>query len=424
MQMPQTFPDMTTIRQTFEAPEISDVAAAVTAEMARLTADPRIKPGARIAVTAGSRGIAGIDRILKAVVTSLQSAGAEPFLVPAMGSHGGGRTEGQVAVLESLGITAEKMGAPIRASMDVVEIGRSDFGYPVWMDRHAAEADGILVVNRIKPHTDFDGPVESGLMKMLGIGLGKHKGCLDVHRQTVQHGYRDVIPAIGRLILERLPVIGGLGIVENCYDATALIRGIPAAEMAQEEAKLLIRAKDLMGRLPFDQLDLLIVDEMGKNISGTGMDTNVIGRIMFVGEPEPVRPRITRIVVLGLTDASHGNAIGIGLADLTTQAVVAGLDLHAIQTNAIAAMTPEKGRIPIALPTDRDAVAAALTTIGAIAPEDARVVHIRNTLDLGTLSVSSALLKEADAHPHLSQIGAPATLAFDAEGHLAPLAMG
>lgn len=422
--MPMTFPKMTTLRQTLETPEIPDVATAVTAEMARLTADPRIKPGARIAVTAGSRGIAGIALILKSVLAALQAAGADPFLVPAMGSHGGGTVEGQVAVLDSLGITEARLGAPIRASMEVVEIGRSDFGYPVWVDRHAAGADGILVVNRIKPHTDFDGPVESGLMKMLGIGLGKHKGCLDVHRQTVQHGYREVIPAIGRRIIEQLPVIGGLGIVENCYDRTAFIKAFAANDMAAGEAELLIQAKRLMGRLPFEQLDLLIVDEMGKNISGTGMDTNVIGRIMFVGEPEPARPKITRIVVLGLTEASHGNAIGIGLADFTTQAVVAGLDLHAIQTNAIAAMTPEKGRIPIALPTDQDAVAAALTTIGAIAPEDARVVHIRNTLDLGTLSVSSALLKEADAHPHLSERGAPATLAFDAEGHLAPLAMG
>lgn len=421
--MPPTFPDMIPVRQILEVPEIRDVAAAVRAELDTLPLDARIISGAQVAVTAGSRGIANIDVILKTVVTCLREAGAEPFLVPAMGSHGGGTAKGQVAMLESLGVTAEAMGAPIRASMAVVEIGRSEFGFPVWVDRHAAEADGIFVVNRIKPHTDFEGPVESGLMKMLAIGLGKHKGCLDVHRQTVQHGYRRVIPAIGRRILEQLPVIGGLGVVENCYDRTAIVRAFAAHVMEAGEAKLLVRAKHLMGRLPFEQVDILIIDEMGKNISGTGMDTNVIGRIMFVGEPEPATPDITRIVVLDLTPASHGNAIGIGMADFTTQRVASGLDLHAIQTNAIAAMTPEKGRIPIALPTDREAIAAALTTIGAIDPLDARVVHIRNTLELGALSVSVALREEAAAHPDLEICGDAAPLDFDHGGRLAFLGM-
>jgi hypothetical protein len=419
--MPSDFPQMISIRQTLAAPDIGDVAATVREELAGLKLDKGIDPGAQIAVTAGSRGIAGIDVILKTVVACLREKGALPFLVPAMGSHGGGTAEGQVAVLESLGITEARVGAPIRASMEVVAVGRSEFGFPVWVDRHAAEADAIFVVNRIKPHTEFNGPMESGLMKMMAIGLGKHQGCLDVHRQTIQYGFNRVIPAIANIILERLNVIGGLGIVENCYDRTALAKGIPAAEMADREAELLARAKGLMGRLPFDDLDLLIVAEMGKNISGTGMDTNVIGRVMFVGESEPASPRITRIVVLGLTAASHGNAIGLGLADFTTQRVVDGLDLAAMQTNAIAAMTPEKGRIPIALPTDREAVAAALTTIGAITPEAARVVHIRNTLELGTFSVSTALGKAVAAHPDLAVCGDPAPLTFDDGGRLAPL---
>ncbi|MDJ0784472.1 MAG: lactate racemase domain-containing protein [Desulfosarcinaceae bacterium] len=420
--MSSGFPTMIPIRQTLSAPALEDLPAAVDRAMARLRQNARLRPGSQIAVTAGSRGIAGIDVILKRVVAALRTAGTAPFLVPAMGSHGGGTAEGQVAMLESLGITEARVGAPIRASMEVVQVGRSEFGFPVWVDRHAAEADGIFVVNRIKPHTDFDGSVESGLMKMLAIGLGKHTGCLDVHRQTVQYGYRRVIPAIGKLMLERLPVIGGLGIVENCYDRTAIIEAFPAAELVDGETALLTRAKALMGRLPFQQLDILIVDEMGKNISGTGMDTNVIGRIMFVGEPEPETPRITRIVVLGLTPASHGNAIGIGMADFTTRQVVEGLDLFAIQTNAIAAMTPEKGRIPIALPTDREAVNAALTTIGAIAPEAARVAHIRNTLDLASMSVSVALRAEAAAHPHIEICGDAAPLAFDDTGRLKPLA--
>jgi hypothetical protein len=419
--MPRSFPEMLPIRQTIAAPELEDVAAAVQAELGGLKLGNHIQPGAQIAVTAGSRGIAGIDLILKTVVAGLREAGAEPFLVPAMGSHGGGTAEGQVAVLESLGVTEARVGAPIRAGMAVVEIGRSAFGFPVWMDRYAAQADGIFVVNRIKPHTDFEGPVESGLMKMLAIGLGKHKGCLDVHRQTVQHGYRRVIPAIGGLILAKLPVIGGLGIVENCFDRTAIVKAVPPAEMAAREAELLTEARRLMGRLPFERLDLLIVDEMGKNLSGTGMDTNVIGRVMFIGEPEPKTPRITRIVVLNLTPASHGNAIGIGLADFTTRRVVDALDLAAIQTNTIAAMTPEKGRIPLALPSDREAVAAALTTIGAIEPAEARVAHIKNTLELGVLSVSAALKAEAAAHPDLEICGAEAPMAFDEQGRLASL---
>jgi hypothetical protein len=419
--MPSAFPEMLPIRQTIEAPVIDDVVAAVQAEMAALALQRHLRAGARIAVTAGSRGIAGIDLILKTVVAALRVAGADPFLVPAMGSHGGGTAEGQVAMLESLGVTEARVGAPIQASMEVVEVGRSEFGFPVWVDRYAAQADGIFVVNRIKPHTDFEGPVESGLMKMLAIGLGKHKGCLDVHRQTVQHGYRRVIPAIGGLILAKLPVIGGLGIVENCFDRTALVKAVPPAAFAAREAELLTEAKRLMGRLPFERIDLLIVDEMGKNISGTGMDTNVIGRVMFVGEPEPETPRITRIVVLDLTPASHGNAIGIGMADFTTLRVVEQLDLAAMQTNAIAAMTPEKGRIPIALPTDREAVAAALTTIGAIAPAEARVAHIKNTLELGNLSVSTALKAEVAAHRALEICGAAAPLDFNDAGRLALL---
>jgi hypothetical protein len=421
--MATDFPQMLPVRQTLCAPEVRDVTDAVRRELAGLSLEKQLAPGARVAVTAGSRGIAGIDLILREVVAGLRRAGGEPFLVPAMGSHGGGTAEGQVAVLASLGITEASVGAPIRASMEVVAVGRSEFGFPVWVDRHAAEADAIFVVNRIKPHTEFNGPMESGLMKMMAIGLGKHKGCLDVHRQTIQYGFNRVLPAIGGLILAKLPVIGGLGIVENCYDRTALVKGIPAAEMAHREAELLAQAKGLMGRLPFDRLDLLIVDEMGKNISGSGMDTNVIGRVMFVGEPEPASPRITRIVVLGLTAASHGNGIGIGLADFTTQTVVAGLDLAAMQTNVIAAMTPEKGRIPIALPSDREAVAAALTTIGAIKPAEARVVHIRSTLELGTLSVSTALQAEAAIHSGLEICGEPAPLAFDGKGRLARLEM-
>ncbi len=418
--MDNEFPKMTRIRQIVDAPEEHDLEQAVRREMAALDLNSRIREGASIAITAGSRGISGIAAILRQVIRELQRMGAKPFLVPAMGSHGGGTAHGQVAVLESLGITQEHMGVPVISSMDVVQVGVSRFGFPVWIDRHAAEADGIIVVNRIKPHTEFEGPVESGLMKMLAIGLGNHKGCLQVHQQTVQYGFRDVIPAIGEVILEKMPVLCGIGIVENANDRPAMIRAVAPEQIPETEVELLRQAKQLMARLPFDQLDVLIVDEMGKNISGTGMDSNVIGRILFVGEPEPTHPRITRIVVLDLTEASHGNATGVGLADYITRRLSDKIDLQAVRTNCIAAMTPEKGRIPIALPTDRDAVRAALQTIGTVEPARARVVHIRNTLELGTMDVSDALLAEVARQPRLDVIGPSVPLSFDSRGALAP----
>ncbi|MFH1480306.1 MAG: lactate racemase domain-containing protein, partial [Pseudomonadota bacterium] len=368
--------------------------------------------------TAGSRGVANMALILRHLVRILTELGARPFLFPAMGSHGGGTAEGQLEVLRSLGITEESMGAPLISSMEVVEIGRSSFGFPVLVDRNAAEADGIVVVNRIKPHTEFEGPIESGLMKMMAIGMGKHRGCFEVHKQTVHYGYRKVIPEIGSVILEKLPVLFGVGIVENIYDATAIIKAVLPPQFLSEEKRLLAEAKRLMARLPFNKLDILIVDEMGKNISGTGIDSNVIGRIMFIGEKEPEYPQITRIAVLDLTEASHGNAVGIGLADYTTARLVGKIDQKATATNAITAMSPEKARIPIALATDKEAVEAALTTIGAVAPEKARVVHIKNTLEIFELDISEALLRETEGRKDLELMKRLGPLNFDDHGNL------
>jgi hypothetical protein len=286
------------------------------------------------------------------------------------------------------------------------------------VDRHASEADGIIVVNRVKPHTEFEGPIESGLMKMMAIGMGKHRGCLEVHKQTVHYGYREVIPEIGGVILAKLPILFGVGIVENLYDETAVIRAVQRSRFAEEEKELLALAKRLMARLPFENIDVLIVDEMGKNVSGTGMDTNVIGRIMFIGEREPEKPRVTRIVVLDLTEAAHGNGVGIGLADYTTRHLVEKLDQGVTAINAITAMTPEKGRIPIALPTDREAVDAALNTIGAVLPLEARVVHIKNTLELGELEVSHAFLPEVKGRTDLKVVKELGPLGFDEEGNI------
>ena len=406
------------IRQKIDAPQIKDIQAAVIQELSSLNLASRITPGDRIAITAGSRGINHIDTILKILIDVLKTHRAKPFIVPAMGSHGNGTGQGQIEILKSLNISEETMEVPILSSMEVVEIGTSSHGFPVWVDKHAATADHVVVMNRIKPHTEFEGDIESGLMKMMAIGLGKHKGCFEVHKQTVNFGYSQVIPEIGTLILDRIPVLFGVGIVENIYDETACIKSCLPKDFYDTESMLLKKAKSYMARLPFDKIDLLILDEMGKNISGTGMDTNVIGRIMFIGEKEPAEPKITRIVVLDLTEASHGNAIGIGLADFTTLNVIKKLDTQAMATNAITAMTPEKARLPVSLATDKAAIEAALQTIGAVNPSDARIVHIKNTLEMGSFHISHALKEEVKEREELILGEQMDALSFDTNGRL------
>lgn len=415
------YPRMYRVRQIFDVPKVDNIEETLGKELESIQVSSLIREGARIAITAGSRGIANIDRVLRHLVHVLKENSAQPFLIPAMGSHGGGTAEGQLEILESLKITEDSIGAPILSSMEVVEIGKSRFGFPVLVDKHAAQADGIIVVNRVKPHTEFEGPIESGLMKMMAIGMGKHKGCIQVHKQTINYRYREVIPEIGRVILEKLPILFGVALVENVYDETALIKAVLPSQFRNEEERLLTEAKRLMARLPFEKIDVLIVDEMGKNISGTGMDTNVIGRIMFIGEKEPEKPKITRIVVLGLTEESHGNAIGIGLADYTTQRLVDSIDAEATSINSIAGMTPEKGRTPIALKTDREAVEGALNTIGPGDPEASRLVHIKNTLEIADLHVSEALLEEVEGSENLKLVEELGPLSFDSEGNLGPV---
>ena len=415
------YPGMYSIRQTIDASKIDNIEKIISQEIDSLEPAPKITPGARIAITAGSRGINHIDQILKQVIHILKTHKARPFIIPAMGSHGNGTAKGQQEILKSLNITEKTMGVPILSSMEVKQIGISSHGFPVLVDKYAAEADGVVVINRIKPHTDFEGPIESGLMKMMAIGLGKHKGCFEVHRQTVNFGYSNVIPEIGSIILDQIPVLFGVGIVENIYDETACIKACLPDQFYETESILLKKAKKNMARLPFEKIDILILDEMGKNISGTGMDTNVIGRIMFVGEKEPDRPKITRIVVLGLTESSHGNAIGIGLADFTTRDVINNLDTQAMATNAITAMTPEKARLPVNLSTDRAAVEAAMQTIGAVEPSDARIVHIKNTLQMGVLHVSHVLKKEIEEKNGLMLVEEIGPLSFDINGRLSPV---
>jgi hypothetical protein len=416
-----SFPKMIRIQQRLMAPTLSDIRAAVRAEVRKLNLAARVKAGQQVAIPAGSRGIANIVTILETVVQEMQALGLVPFIFPAMGSHGGATAKGQCEVLATYGITEERLGVPIRATMEVIELGRTPRGMPVFADKIAAEADWVAVINRIKPHTEFSGNIESGLMKMMAIGFGNHRGALNTHQQTVKYSYRVAIPEIGMAILERLPVLFGLGILENAYDQTAKIVAIPPERFMAEEQALLREARELMARLPVDFLHLLIVDEMGKDISGAGMDTNVIGRVMVIGEPEPETPKILRIYVRDLSEKTYGNAIGIGLADFCSQRLVAKIDPIPTQINCTTAMTPEKARIPIAFKTDREAIATALTTVGPIEPWEARVIRIKNTLEMEEVQVSEALLDDLKGRQEITLIGGLEAMTFDDHGNLSPI---
>jgi len=412
------FPRMARVRQTFPRPRVADIPRAV-AEALDAARHP-IARGDTVAVGAGSRGVANIDVIVGATVRWLLDRGARPFVFPAMGSHGGGTPEGQLSVLERYGITAATMGCPVRATMDVVQVGEA-LGMPVWLDRDAAEADRIGLVNRVKPHTDFKGSIESGLFKMMTIGLGKYRGAIQYHRANIRYGYETVITTVGREMLAKARIGFGLGIVENGYDETARIEAFSAESLEAGERRLLKDAREWMARLPFDRLDVLVVEQMGKNISGSGMDSNVIGRPTNPHEPFPADPKILWIVVLDLTEESYGNAAGIGNADFTTRRLVDKIDMKATLINCITACAPNGAKVPATYDTDREAIEAALSCIGLTSPEEARVVRVTSTLMLGEIDVSEALWPEVSKRGDLTRLTDPASLPFDAAGRLIPL---
>src|SRR5919108_3961369 len=412
------YPNMYRIRQTFEGPAVADIPAAVRAELARVDVASMIKSGQTVALTAGSRGITDMAAIVKATADYLKTIGAKPFVIPAMGSHGGGTADGQLDVLRHYGITEDSMGVPLRASMEVVQVGETPDGIPVWLDKYASEADHIGVINRVKPHTDFSGAIESGLFKMMTIGLGKYHGAQHYHRANVQHGYEHVIRTVGRTMLQHARIAFGLGVVENGYDQTAIIRAALAPQLEETELELQALSKRLAARLPFDFLHLLIVDEMGKNISGAGMDTKVIGRIMNLTEPPPAHPRLLRIYVRDLHDDSYGNATGIGLADFVSRRLVNKIDAKATYINCLTGLSPESAPIPITFDADREAMDAALGTIGLVKPEEARIVRIKNTLLLEELDVSEALVAEVKQRDTLEILWGPKGLTFDSTGGL------
>lgn len=399
-------PHLYRVRQQWESNPLLDIPTAVVAQLEAVGMRERMSPGMHIAVTAGSRGIRNIKTILHTCIAWLRQAGADPFVIPAMGSHGGATADGQMSVLMKLGITAETLGCPVLSSMEVVELGTLCDGSPVWIDRYAAEADGILAVNRIKSHTSFKADIESGLAKMCAVGLGKRQGAEAVHSRGVA-GLRERTVPMARLVVEQANVLAGLAILEDAYEQTADIVALPPHDIGGAgEAMLLQRSKEMMARLPFDQLDVLVVDEIGKNISGTGMDTNVIGRLRIEGEAEPPSPRISVIVALDLSDASQGNAVGVGLADIIPAQLACKIDFAATYVNNLTAglIGLQRGSLPITLPTPHEAIAMALRVCGQPDMAAVRVARIRNTLLLDELQVSSALLPEVEAHPRLEKV--------------------
>ena len=416
------YPQMFRIRQHFDAPRVDDIAGSVRDEIARINPSSVIKPGQTVAITAGSRGVANIDTIIKTIVEEMKAIDAIPYIVPAMGSHGGGTAEGQTQVLAGYGITEGTMGCPIKSSMDVVQIGVSDFGMPIYFDKHASEADHVIVVNRVKPHTGFAGEIESGLMKMMLIGLGKHKGASVYHRAIIHHSFDKIVRLVGKVVREEMPITFGVATLENGYDETALIEAIPAADFEEREKVLQAKSKEWCPSLPFDDVDLLIIDEMGKNISGSGMDTNVIGRKRndrrAMGDETP---RVLRIFVRDLTEATHGNATGIGMAEFTTRRLVDKIDYHATYTNVITGQHVSAGAVPLHCDTDAEVLDIALESIGLIAPEDARVLWIPNTLDLGEVEASEAYLAQADIRDDLEILTGLRPLETEADGNLPPI---
>jgi hypothetical protein len=397
----------TTVR--FARPVLADldrtVAAALDGHRARFPA------AGTVAVAVGSRGVANIARIVRASVETLKRWGLQPFVVPAMGSHGGATAEGQRRLLADYGVDEAGVGCDVRSSMDVAEIDAPDLPHRLFMDRHAWGADAVLLVNRVKPHTDFHGPYESGLAKMAVIGLGKERQAIEMHRFGVP-GLRDGVPKAAARVLATGRIAAGLAIVENAYDETMAIEVVPAAELLHREPALLDLARANMPRLPVDALDVLIVDQLGKNISGTGLDTNIIGRMRIAGEPEPDAPAIRAIVVTDLTDASHGNATGTGLADVITRRLFDKIDVGVTYTNVFTSGFPERGKIPIVAPTDADAYACALRACGIIPPGTERVARIRDTLHLGTIYVSAAVRDQLRGRPDVDAEDVPVEM-FD-----------
>ena len=424
--MPMRFPRMIDIKQHYPAAPPRDFVKELSLQFAERSVLSQLKPGSRVAIAVGSRGIANLREIVSAVIRTLRQIGAEPFIVPAMGSHGGATPDGQTQVLAQYGITPESMSVPIDAQMDARQIGTSENGVDVYFSEAALAADGIVVINRIKPHTDFSGSLGSGLMKMIAIGLGKQCGAATCHAAASHLGHEAVIRAVAKTALSEVRVLCGVAIVEDQNHQTAEMRVMRPESIAVEEEKLFVKASSLMPALPFEEVDLLIVDFMGKDVSGAGMDPNIIGRSVqgyaCSLHPNGERKRhVSRIFVRELTPATNGNAIGIGLADFTTSRAVRRANWPVTYTNSLTAITPATAKIPIHFETDEECISRALASL-ALSPSSApRILRIANTLSLTQLQASEAYFTEISKRPDLTVTRLARDMEFDTERNLLPL---
>ena len=411
-------PRMFMAKQVFSDTHIADIPAAVRKAVESLKL-PDLR-GLRIALTAGSRGVANQALILRTVIDILKEMGAKPFIVPGMGSHGGATAEGQLEVIHGYGVTEEAMGVPILASMDVVRLGETATGFPVYCDRHAFEADYILPVHRVKPHTDFKAEIESGICKMLVIGLGKHRGASHIHSLGFPK-FDKIIPEAAQVFIDSGKIIGSVGVVENAFDETMIIEGMRPAAIVSREKELLVQAKNAMPRFYMDGIDVLLVEEIGKNISGSGMDPNITGRPgLWLPGFETTCP-INRIIVMGISALSHGNATGLGGADLVTVDFMKQADLGSTYINGITARGLESSKIPLVANNDREALQVALFCCFGLDPANIRIAQITNTLLLSTILLSEAYLPQIKNDPRFEILSEPEAMRFDANGRLARL---
>ncbi|RDW18610.1 lactate racemase domain-containing protein [Oceanobacillus chungangensis] len=406
-------PKMVKVKQTFDKSQVEDVSGTLKAELEKVK--DTVEPGMEIAIAVGSRGVDRIVEITAITVQFLKDLGAKPFIVPSMGSHGGATGPGQKAVLEHLGVSEESVGAEIRSSMEVIKLGELPNGLPVYIDKLASEADGIVVINRVKPHTAFRGHVESGIMKMISIGLGKQKGAEACHQLGFKH-MAEHVPAMAKLAMEKMPILFGVATVENAFDKVARIEVLKPEEVEEKETELLKLAKDLLPKLLFDQIDVLVIDQIGKNISGDGMDPNITGRY-----PTPYAhggPDVTKMVVLDLTPQTEGNANGVGTADFTTGRLVDKMDREATYANGLTSTVVGPTHISTTLPTDKQAIQAAIKTCNILDFTKAKVVRIKNTLEVSEIEVSESYLDYVKEHANIEQISEPYAFGFDDKGNL------
>lgn len=410
---------MLMVRQNFPDRAIRDIPAEVRKELTGAPFAQRLKPGARVAIGVGSRGITNIATIVRSVVEYWKSQGMKPFIFPAMGSHGAATAEGQADVLAHYGIIEETMGCPIVSSLEVVPAGVTPEGISTFMDRNAYESDGVMLVGRVKWHTDFDGKIESGLFKMMAIGLGKFAGAQHYHTYAYKMGLEKVIRSIGRQVLASGKILGGLAILEDAHHDTARLTAVPVEAMEQREEELLSLAKSWMGKIPMD-LDILILDEIGKNISGAGMDTKVVNRgVHGQYNPWPGAPQIQRVFIRDLSSLSYGNGVGLGMADVISDRLLNKIDWHPTRINSLTASSPAAIRTPAHFPTDRECLERIAPTVGKFDMNEVTIGWIRNSLELDCIALSENLTPQIQRNPLLEIVGEPREFNFDSHGNLA-----